>query len=78
MAIVRGLMRLDQTQKGTLYGKTGSDYIDGKSVLGWFVGYLVQPEHTYVFATNIQAADGASGKQARQLTLDILTKAGLL
>lgn len=78
MAIVRGLIRLEQSQKGTLYGKTGSDYIDSKSVLGWFVGYLVQPEHTYVFTTNIQAADGASGKQARQLTLEILTKAGLL
>ncbi|PWU03766.1 MAG: class D beta-lactamase [Candidatus Melainabacteria bacterium] len=78
MAIVRGLLRLDQTQKGTLYGKTGSDGDNGKFTLGWFVGYVVQPERIYVFATNIQANDDAGGRKARELTEKILAEAGLI
>jgi bla regulator protein BlaR1 len=78
MAIVRGLIRLDQTPKGTLYGKTGSWLEDGREVFGWFVGYVVQPDNTYIFATNIKAADGAWGKKARELTEKLFTKAGLL
>jgi bla regulator protein BlaR1 len=78
MAIVRGLIRLDQTDTGTLYGKTGSDMQSGKKILGWFVGYVVQPGRTYIFATNIKAPDGAWGPKARELTKHILTSAGLL
>ena len=78
MAIVRGLIRLEQTEKGTLYGKTGSDMENGKKVLGWFVGYVVQPKRIYVFATNIQAADGASGMKAKEITKQILEKMDLL
>jgi len=39
---------------------------------------VVQPGRIYVFATNIQAADGAWGKKARELTEKILTESGLL
>ena len=78
MAIVRGMLRLEQTEKGALYGKTGSDMKDGKKILGWFVGYVVQPGRTYVFAANISAAGGAWGPAARELTKEILKGAGLL
>jgi bla regulator protein BlaR1 len=78
MAIVRGLIRLKETDTGTLYGKTGSDMVKGKWILGWFVGYVVKPGRTFVFATNIQAADGAWGKKARELTEKLLTESGLL
>ncbi len=78
IAITRGLLRLDVTSKGTLYGKTGSDGKNGKGIMGWFVGYIAQPGRTYVFATNIQAADAASGRKARELTRKVLTEAGLL
>jgi bla regulator protein BlaR1 len=78
MAIVRGLIRLEQTDKGTLYGKTGSNMIDGKKALGWFVGYVVQPGGIHIFATNIQGADGAWGIKAREITRQILGKMGLL
>jgi len=74
MAIVRGLIRLEQTEKGSLYGKTGSNQVDNKWTLGWFVGYVAQPERIYIFATNIQAPDGASGIKARELTEQLLTE----
>jgi bla regulator protein BlaR1 len=57
MAIVRGMMRLSENDKGILYGKTGSMMKDGKNELGWFVGYLVKPHGTYVFCTLIKAKD---------------------
>jgi beta-lactamase class D len=78
MAVVRGLIRLDQTAKGTLYGKTGSDMVDGKEVLGWFVGYVVQPSAIHIFATNIQADNGAWGPKAKEITRQILEKMDLL
>jgi len=42
---------------GILYGKTGSGFLDDRNdpngrMLGWFVGYLIQSNHQYVFATN--------------------------
>ncbi len=78
MAIVRGLIRLEQTGKGTLYGKTGSDMENGKKVLGWFVGYVVQANGVHIFATNIEAADGAWGPKAKEITRQILEKMELL
>ena len=78
MATVRGLIRLDQTEKGTLYGKTGSNMENGKEILGWFVGYVVQPSGIHIFATNIQAADGAWGLKAKEITKQILKKLDLL
>jgi beta-lactamase class D len=78
MAIVRGLIRLEQTEKGTLYGKTGSNMENGKKVLGWFVGYVVQPHGVYIFATNIQADDGAWGQKAKEITREILERVELL
>lgn len=68
MAIVRGLMKLDTNSSSALYGKTGSDMKNDKQVLGWFVGYLVQPDQIYIFATNIQTSDNASGQKAKELT----------
>jgi beta-lactamase class D len=80
MAVTRGLIRLDQTADGTLYGKTGtaSNHENNKNVLGWFVGYVVQPGRIYIFATNIQANDNAYGPQAREITKNILSAASLL
>lgn len=77
-AIVRGLLRLDMTDRGVLYGKTGTGR-DGKlDHLGWFVGYVVRPDRTYVFATRIEGQDGAGGKKAREITIRLLQEAGLL
>lgn len=78
MAVVRGLIRLNETPKGILYGKTGSDMQNGKRILGWFAGYVVSPQHVWVFATNIRAADGAWGPKAREIVEAALQKLDLL
>ncbi len=55
-----------------LYGKTGTGAINGKQVNGWFIGFVETKDETYVFATNIQDMDSASGSAAAKITLDIL------
>ena len=40
-------------------GKTGSALRNEKWVSGWFVGCVNKDGRYYVFATNIEAADGA-------------------
>jgi beta-lactamase class D len=76
-AIVRGMIRLDQTPHGTLYGKTGSQRENGKDVLGWFVGYVVNPGDIYVFATAIRG-DGAAGIKAKEISKRIFTAMDML
>lgn len=77
-AIVRGMMRLDQTSRGILYGKTGTSSRVGKNSLGWFVGYVVKPGRTLVFATRIKGNDAAYGREARKITEGILKEATIL
>ena len=78
MQIAKRIIVLKQTPYGTLSGKTGSSYKDGKWVLGWFVGYLVHDKKPYFFAANIEAEDGASGPRAREIVEEILKDAQLL
>jgi bla regulator protein BlaR1 len=78
MAIVRGLIRLEVSDKGVLYGKTGSDLEKGKGTLGWFVGYVVHPDQIYVFAANTQAEDGASGPHTKEIVKRIFIDNNLL
>jgi len=85
MEITKKIIKLAETEEYVFYGKTGSglgEVIDGKpkTVLGWFVGYVERKdrEGVYVFATNIEGEDGASGKKAREITETILKEMGLL
>lgn len=78
MAIVRGLMRAKSTRRGILYGKTGSNKCADKWTLGWYVGYVVNPYHTYVFATNIEGGEKSWGPGARKMTISILEEMKLL
>lgn len=85
MDITRNIIKLAETDDYVFYGKTGSGLgaiIDEKpkTVLGWFVGYVVRKdrEGVYVFATNIEGEDGASGQMAREITETILKDMGLL
>lgn len=78
MAMVRDMLILDQDRDRTFSGKTGTEMLEGKLPLGWFVGHLQRGDRAYVFACNIQAADKASGAKAREITQDILRAKGLL
>ncbi len=63
-----------------LYGKTGTEEMNGQNVSGWFVGYLEKDGGVCFFAVNIQSAESdigpakaASGPIAAELTFEILT-----
>ncbi len=78
MALVRKLLIHASGKKWIFSGKTGTSAPNGKSTLGWFVGYLKSGEHEYVFAVNIRGQDEAWGPKARQITIDILKDMGLI
>lgn len=59
------------------YGKTGTGRVDGRDVNGWFVGLLESAGNTYFFATNIRAAENATGSKASEISLSILSHMGI-
>ena len=73
--IVRDIMHLEQTEWGTLRGKTGAVGITGargsKATMGWLVGWVGHPDKPpYVFAMNIDV------REPKQLALRLpITKA---
>lgn len=76
---LRDIMLVEKTEKGELYGKTGSSMgPDGKWNLGWFVGFLEHGDTTYVFACNITGGDNPTGKVARKIVEDVLKSQGLI
>ena len=78
-SILRDVMKVEETPKGTLYGKTGSGMDDeGQWNLGWFVGFVESGEEGYVFACNITGGKNPSGKVAREIVKKVLRAKGLL
>ena len=76
--LLKELMEIHKTSKGTLYGKTGSGSSpDGKSKVGWFVGFSESGGRTFAFATCLQGGD-VSGFEARALSETILQGLELL
>ncbi len=76
---VKEILKLEVTEKGVLYGKTGSmanSY--GNLSLGWFVGFVEYQNTTYIFATNIKGGDRPSGQRAKKITKDVLSHMNLL
>jgi bla regulator protein BlaR1 len=51
--------------------------VDGQDVNGWFIGYIETAGNTYFFATNIQAAEDATGSKASEISLSILSHMGI-
>lgn len=62
----------------TLYGKTGTIMKDGRTVSGWFIGYVKTASGLQVFALNLQGKDGASGSKAEKTAKTILKAKKLL
>ena len=58
---------------GTFYGKTGTGRVNGQDVNGWFIGYIETADNTYFFATNISADSDATGGNATEITMSILS-----
>lgn len=77
-AELKEVMKVKTTDKGTLYGKTGTGTgPGGEMVMGWFVGYVESAGKTYAFACRLEGK-GIMGKDARAMVETILTGQGLL
>jgi beta-lactamase class D len=79
------VMKLVETERGTLYGKTGSglrERPDGPKSevdfdMGWLVGFVESGGKKYAYACLV-LGDGLTGKDARRVTEAVLGSAGLL
>ena len=79
IAILRDVMLAEKTEKGKLYGKTGSGMgLEGQWILGWFVGFLEHGGTTYVFACNITKGENPSGIVAKKIVQNYFKSQGLL
>ena len=47
--------------------------MDDQDVNGWFVGFVEVEDNIYFFATNIEADGGATGSNATEITMSILS-----
>ena len=70
---VKDSICLSSFDAGTFYGKTGTGRVDGQDVNGWFIGYIETADNTYFFATNIGADSDATGGNATEITMSILS-----
>ena len=78
--ILKELMLINKTSKGTLYGKTGSGTcINGnpKQNIGWFVGYVISNAKTHSFACLIKG-ENVSAKDSKKIIESILMESDLL
>lgn len=70
---VKDAICLSSSDAGTFYGKTGTGRVDGQDVNGWFIGFVETADNTYFFATNIGADSDATGGNATEITMSILS-----
>ena len=70
---VKDAICLSSSDAGTFYGKTGTGRVDGQDVNGWFIGFIETSDNTYFFATNIGADSDATGGNATEITMSILS-----
>lgn len=70
---VKDSICISSSDAGSFYGKTGTGRVNGQDVNGWFVGLLETADHTYFFATNIGADSNATGGNATEITMSILS-----
>ncbi|CAN5498618.1 class D beta-lactamase [soil metagenome] len=75
LAVLKSIMQVKKTDRGTLYGKTGT--AGEKYNYGWFVGYVESRGQTYSFACLLKGK-GITGKDARASVESILTAQGVL
>lgn len=61
-----------------LSGKTGTIMKEGRTVCGWFIGYVKSASGPQFFALNLQGSHGASGSKAAEIAENILKEKGLL
>ncbi|MBE2179206.1 MAG: class D beta-lactamase [Chthoniobacterales bacterium] len=77
-SVLADIMKVKSTDRGTLYGKTGTGAEGrGDNSIGWFVGYVESGGKTFAFACLLKG-EGVMGKDARGATETILGSLELL
>lgn len=78
LSVLKDIMKVKETDRGTLYGKTGTGRdASGTSNIGWFVGYVESGERQFPFACVLKAK-AITGADARDVAAGVFSKAGLL
>lgn len=78
MRLVKDSILISDSNSESVYGKTGTGRVNDKDINGWFVGYIQKRNHTYIFATNIQSDQDATGIIASEITLNILSELDII
>lgn len=70
---VKDSICLFSSETGAFYGKTGTGRINDQDISGWFIGYIETADNTYFFATNIRADANATGSNATEISMSIIS-----
>ena len=76
-ASVREILRLEQTDCCTIYGKTGWVNAPNPGV-GWWVGWVAKDSRVYAFALNIDIRQAADASKRMELGMASLKVLGVL
>ena len=77
ISVLRELMLARKTDKGTLFGKTGTGEIAEGTNIGWYVGYVESGSLFLPFACTL-IGQGVMGKDARAVVENAFEKLGFL
>lgn len=69
MRVVKEVMEMEKNSNYTLSYKTGWGFLQNGNALGWIVGWVVENQHPYFFALNL---DGAHDINMREIRMNIL------
>jgi len=75
--LVREMLRLETTEDGALYGKTGWIF-QRKPQVGWWVGWVERQGRIHTFALNIDMASAADAGKRVSLGRSMLERLGVL
>ena len=79
MRLVKQVMEMEKNSNYTLAYKTGWGSRENGNAIGWIIGWIVENQHPYFFALNIEGAPDINIQQARMNILKgILNKLGFL
>lgn len=69
LRVVKELMEMEKNANYTLSYKTGWGFLENGNSLGWIIGWVVENEHPYFFALNL---DGARDMNMPVIRMNIL------
>ena len=71
MRIVKEIMEMEKNSNYAISYKTGWGFRENGNALGWIVGWVIENQHPYFFALNL---DGAHGVNMPEIRMNILKR----